>query len=122
MSCIHNLKELNELNRDLVFGDYIYFSTKKGIIKYIIQDAYLNIPVGDNSRIFDVLNMNEGERHKLAEKYYGYKINDDAAWPEYRNKDYKAAKRLIKAIYILLGEKDVVEDPIISRFEILDIR
>ncbi len=120
MTEIHNLEELNELNRDLVFGDYIYFSTKKEIIKYIIKNIHLSTLDSDKSNdiIFEILNI---KKYKLAEKHYKYK-NYRGAWPEYKPEDFKAAERLIRAIYILLGEKDIVENLIISRFEILDIR
>ena len=125
---IHNLKELNSLNRDLQCNDFVSFTTKKEIIKYKVNFSYLlNVNFAStNSIIFNILGMSREEKHSLAEKCYGYKYwGDDlnCKWPEYKRDDYKALEKLIREIYRRLDDNIIglEHDSITSRFEILDL-
>ena len=126
---IHNLKELNKLGRDLEYEDRIYFSTKEEIIKYRVRPCHLECIQYNynNNKIFKILGMDSKEKYKLASKYYGYEITESGYewWPECKSHDFKATKRLIRELYKLLEEKEIIYDPedrIKSRFEILDLR
>ena len=130
---IHNLKELRSLNRDLKQQDEICFAIEKEEkILYRIEDSFLNCLSHDNGIVFRLLKIQEKEKKKLAERCYGYKHHFHGSgvyWPYFKVGDYKAAKRLIEQIYILIeGEhsqedstEDSTEDRINSRYEILDI-
>ena len=120
---IHNLKELNELGRDLKINDIICFTTTgKEIYKYGIYDYNASNEAGSNEKIFTVLGLNEEEKYKLATKCYGYEAGD-GSWPCYKLNDFKAVERLIREIYRLLDDDSMIDpkDKILSRFEILDI-
>ena len=130
MTKIHNLKELDELERDLKTNDIIYFTTKNKIIEYEVTSRYLNSYSNsyNNSYIFNCLGLNEKEKIDLAVKCYKYKSQDfhnlAGNWPEYKYKDFSALERLIREIYKRLGDNGVEvnkEEFINSRFEILDL-
>jgi len=134
MAEIHNLKDLNELGRDLKCQDIICFDIEGGdSFRYVVHIHYLNNDDGsqDNSVIFNYLTLDIKETLECVKKYYGYSAINVALykrypdiWPEYKIDDFKAVERLIREIYRLLGDESV-SDPkerIISRFDILDIR
>ncbi len=130
MAEIHNLKELNELGRDLRLDDRIYFTTKNIIIKYTLYynhlfvANYLNL---ENDFIFDYLNLNTQKTYELVKKCYGYE-SCSGLWPRYKENDFQAAERLIREIYKRLSDNSVDssikinnEELITNRFEILDL-
>lgn len=103
MTEIHNLKELNELGRDLKILDQIYFTTKYTIIKYYITKQFLACDKHSGDYIFNYLNLNNKKTYKLAEKCYRYRPTGEL-WPRYKPNDYSAAERLIREIYKRLGD------------------
>ena len=131
MAEIHNLKELNVLNRkrSLQQKDIICFSTKEEVIEYEVTMRFLNNLKYNNSYIFNCLGLNEKEKINLAEKYYRYKPQDvniliPNNWPEYKYKDFSALERLIREIYKMLRDNITEinkEEFITNRFEILDL-
>jgi len=126
MAEIHNLKELNELGRDLKLDDNIHFKAENIKLTYTISETFVGIFQANryNSTIFKYLGLNTTERYELANKCYGYSSRS-GGWPTFTRYDYKAAERLIREIYKLLKDDSEVIDPkdrIMSRFDILDIR
>ena len=127
MAEIHNLKELNELGRDLKHGDYIHFPTKDKVIKYRIMKRYLYTIYNINSYIFNYLGLNVKEKYKLAEKCYGYEPTEmqiSGNWPCSKHSDFFALEGLIREIYKMLGDSSTKINPkdfILNIFEILDL-
>ncbi len=130
MAVIHNLKELNELGRDLDYHDYIHFITPYKEYRYSIHKDYLKILDLEYSYaiIFKYIGLNNIEKYNLAEKCYGYKTPERCQhpenWPHYKKNDYQALERLIREIYKRLGDSSIKinnEEFITSRFEILDL-
>ncbi len=135
MAEIHNLKELNELGRELEINDYIYFTTKKEVIEYkvykcISTGVFLHCIYHNNSYIFDCLELNPQDKYNLAERCYGYTAKnalelDSEIWPWTNWEDYQALEGLVREIYQMLGDNSVevlnLKDLILNRFEILDL-
>ncbi len=138
MAVIHNLKELNELGRDLKILDSIYFTNRDEVIKYKVMGKYLSLPKWEkglpNGYIFqclcmanpEVFGMSNKEAFELAEQSYGYPPYNTCAdnWPAFKLDDFPALERLIREIYKMLGDNSLEinkEEFIFSRFEILDL-
>jgi len=125
MEIIHNLKELNNLGRDLKYGDDIWFEIGSRWIKYTVLDSDEDEFLSSNDKIFNIFTLAIKEKYKLAEEHCKYKKMKEIPISTYQNKNYKKLKNLIIKIYELSGEKNIKEetlDPILNRFEILDIR
>ncbi len=127
---IHNLKELNKLNRTFKYGDEVFFTAKSDTIKYYIAHESLIIMGGsaNNAMIFDYLDLNVHDKYKLAERCYGYRLPDvrefASNWPGCKYNDNPALERLIREIYKILGDNSVKvnkEELITNRFKILDL-
>lgn len=123
MMKITNLKELNK-RKILNFEDIIVFTINKEKIEYEVDANYLHNRIYSNEYIFKILKLNKIE---FTETHYGYNkrrrtINDEY-WPEYKNNDYEAITRVVKELYKIIGEKDptIKPEPILSRFEIMDL-
>ena len=80
--------------------------------------------LGENDYIFNYLKINNEQKYKLAEEYYKYPAIT-GTWPTFRPNDYKALERLVRELYRLLDDDSLepeIINPILSRFELLDIR
>lgn len=125
MTTIHNLTELNKLNRDLEFGDIIWFTINEEVArKYIVRRNHPNL-MGDefSDIIFHDLKINKDNKLSIATECYGYKNEPYGSyWPFHKAGDFKAVTRLVKALYEKIEDINTTPEPILSRFEILDIR
>lgn len=86
--------------KELEHGDRIVFRVEDKVYEYIVSDCFLNYPRGDNDAIFIALGLDKTDKIDLASDNYGYR-SDQGDWPEYRNTDFAAATRLVKALYDL---------------------
>ena len=122
----HTYKYYEGIDED----DRIYFTTKEtaptytkeATLAYMVRNRFLVEAMAMNRAVFDILGLNTKETKQLAEKCYEYKPIDGGVWPYFKNGDYKAAERLIREIYRLLGDDSAeIHKPILTRFEILDL-
>ncbi len=125
MKTITCLKELKE-RKELQYEDEVTFTIEEKILKYKTHPKLLYIIDNNfttyNSKVFDILEIDKTKKHEMAAKAYGYK-SKTGLWPETKTGDYAALTRLVKEIYIKIeGPPPESEpDPILSRFEILDL-
>lgn len=98
MVIYHNLSELG--NNTLQLGDIIIL---KGIEYKVGCNCLINIshPGDYNYKIFTELHLNKKE---FCDKYYGYS-SGDGDWPVYNLEDFKAATRVVKALF------EIIETP-----------
>ncbi len=111
------LKELEE-RRILELDDIVEFIVKEEVIEYEVWSRFLNLLNRPNNRIFEVLEIDD--KHKLAEKIYGYIIIDGGYWPYSNHNDFPALTRLVKELYLIIGEKKMIYTKF-TRFEIMEI-
>ena len=126
MTTITNLKELKK-RKILKYEDIVVFTVKKEIIKYEAKLIFLenlkNISPRDNDRIFRILKI---DKWKLAEKIYKHEPrnkkthNNPNQWPETKNTDFPALTRLVKELYLIIEEKEIIFTKF-ARFEIMEI-
>lgn len=141
---INNLERLDNYtlqNEDIVTFDVSKISKSYRILKYHVCDkvgrrsTYLEISVGTNNLIFDLLGLSSEEKNKMAACQYGYPAvyqdsSVDTYWPPCKKGDVEALTKLVKRIYVLIDVliriyvliDGIKYEPINSRFEILDIR
>lgn len=86
--------------KELQQGDRIVFKVEDKEYEYTVSDSFLNYPRGDNDAIFTALGLDRTDKIDLASDQYGYNA-DNGDWPEYKNTDFAAATRLVKALYDL---------------------
>ena len=117
MSTITCLKELEE-KRILEFEDIVEFNFKKEKIRYRVSKAHLLNDKGSlyNDYIFEILKI---DKNKIAQKTYNYKA-DIGCWPTSEIDDYPALTRLVKELYIIIEEREIIYTKF-SRFEIMEI-
>ena len=122
---ITKLKELKE-RRTLANSDIIEFTVKEEILTYTVKNNFLHCFNDHNDYIFRILDIDEINKFKLAEKIYKYKpINIESTfsyinWPESNIYDFPALTRLIKELYIIIEKQKPIYTKF-SRFEIMEI-
>ncbi len=109
------LKELEERGI-LQLSDIVEFTVNKEIIKYYVWLRFLNTK-GNNNKIFEILEIDD--KYELAEKAYRYKATEHQ-WPESKDNDFPALTRLVKELYLIIEEKEIVFTKF-TRFEIMEI-
>ena len=112
-----------EYNRDnihtlelLAFDDVVVFSYKGKDYSHIVKSFYLEKKGNSNDILFIVTNIN---KVTFAEEFYGYPLEGDGKWPQYKNKDYAAATRLVKGLFEKIDELEgVIKDKFINNYSI----
>ncbi len=113
ITCLRELEEKEILQR----SDIVKFTIKeKPILKYCVWPKFLNTTT-KNDIIFEFLKI---DKLTTAEKAYGYKPIRNSQWPESENNDFPALTRLVKKIYEIIEEKEIIFTKF-TRFEIMEI-
>ena len=92
---IDNYKDFSEVEE----GDKVTFEFNGDTYVYTVEAGYLGIERGANSKILDVLGI---EDHcEFCSKAYGYSAEDvgDLGFPECEDEDYDALLKVICAIF-----------------------
>lgn len=94
---------LNSLGENILkHGDTVDFIG----IKYTVTKNYLHNQNGKlNDQIFDKLDIKG--KYTFCSSRYGY-IVTTGIWPEYRDHDFPAATRLVKALFKIIEDKEAV--------------
>ncbi len=140
ITCLKELKKREELQQNDIVEFVVFCPVGKKVLTYEVSSYFLgNYNQAEeatgfvlNNAIFDILGMPVTEKNKFAEKAYGYKpLNSDSDstgcgnWPESAVNDYPALTRLAEALYRIAEgrpEEPEVEDDMLERYEILDLR
>lgn len=78
-----------------------------GIIYKVTRNHLCNQSVtAYNDQIFNKLGIENV--HTFCSNHYGY-ITDRGAWPEFKDWDFKAATRLVEALFIIIENKKAVK-------------
>lgn len=85
---------------ELAIGDKVCFNVNDNTLSYTVHEAFLEERDTGNDKIFSLLGMNVITKDSLASHYYG-KSYVTGIWPEYDFKNFKQAKKLINALFIL---------------------
>lgn len=109
-------KSFNELkDKQLEFGDEVQFTLKGKSLIYKVCDSYLIDETNfSNTLIFEELNISD--KNKYAGLIYGYTVvcgEGGTSWPEFREKDYKAATELVRNLFKKCG--DVAKDSLYKK-------
>jgi len=84
--------------------DKITFTVGHRIFNYEVWDTHVTCTDGyPNYTIFNKLGLNDLQRRDLATHYYGY-VPSGGDWPNFKEKDYRAATELVKALYDLCNK------------------
>ncbi len=75
-------------------------------ITYQVTTNYLNNPSDRNDKIFDILNIKD--KYTFCSYHYGYQVSI-GSWPEYKNDDFSAVTRLVKALFKIIEDKEDVK-------------
>lgn len=96
MATYRNLKELGD--NILKNYDIVYLKEEE----YIVSVTCLNSKDNrDNDGIFNKLGLN---KYEFCSKYYGYEVKV-GSWPVFNVDDYKAATRVVKALFEIIEEQ-----------------
>lgn len=83
----------------LTYDDRVIFTLSGKTRCYRVDFTYLQGINCWNARILDDIGLTtDGSRSDFCFLYYGYST-PGGAWPEYHDKDYKAATQVVMAIY-----------------------
>lgn len=109
-------KSFNELKgKQLEVGDEVQFTLKGKSLVYKVCDSYLIDEAHfSNALIFEELNISD--KNKYASLIYGYTVvcgEGVTSWPEFREKDYKAATELVRNLFKKCG--DVAKDSLYKK-------
>lgn len=97
---IDNYKDFSEVEE----GDKVTFEFNGDTYVYTVEAGYLGIERGANSKILDVLGIED--HYKFCSDAYGYEAEDvgELGFPECGYEDYEALFRVICAIFEKIEE------------------
>lgn len=102
MAHYNSLKSLGE--NTLKLGDTVTLLD----IKYQVRSCYMwNMQDSYNDRIFNKLGIENPK--DFCKAYYGYPPNS-GTWPEFRENDFSAATRVVKALFKVIENLNVVDN------------
>ena len=83
-------------------GDVVIFRVEGEKMEYKVFEWFLSKDGYNNGRIFTLLSLN---KNTFCSNAYGY--NDmGGSWPTYKCQDYKAATRVVDALYVEIEKRD----------------
>ena len=96
--CNKNYRKLNK--HLLCLDDKVVFTVNGENLHYIIRDSFLNYDDGyNNAEIFERLKL---DAVSFCTKHYGYTPPHEGIWPYFKEFDFEAITRTVKALFEII--------------------